>query len=840
MLTNLHFQTPIAKSGAIRWHVKGEQFQHNSQLGKMTPVHRSNSYQSPKKQCLDEVTPDSTTQAEKLLLEFIKGQEVLAKQKDGRYYFGTIVEVDAVREQCLVKYGDNTQNWSTFKDVTKLSTALEQEDLLCVICKKSSPKNEKQISVCDRCGRGYHKKCHQPEITSQKEDSNWMCKRCLDSDPNRLRKSESKPPFRRDSRNSTGSSTQETMPSSTTPKVLLYDLSTLSWDTYHRVNEEQIYCYCGDHGEWYKQMLQCGRCKQWFHEKCIDCLQFPLYCGDRFYVFVCAICNHGKEFVRRLEIKWVDLVHLMLFNLTVHHCKKYYDLDTVVIPYISDNWHALQLGPKMANVTKLERRENILSVLTNNRNRFKCGREIKKRTTIWGLRVRLPPPVPCIVLPQPQRKITDVELKELWQGNRRLQFLAPPTYSNNRKIVSSDSAMRNIMLGVAYQQSTNHSENESPCPSPDMEKEDRIIPPPLFSIAKPSHNKDQYLGAGCAKKTAPFKKMSLQRRKKLLAMTNRERDRILKRPRRLVSAKSEGKGKSSEPKPAVELPPTPPTSVSAPPTPPASTGGGSLQSDFSNEFSEGSSQVKGVSNKKQTFAMDLELNTPCDTSSDETSSKSTLDLIIPPPKDFEGKNNPFLTLLKMGVDEPVKKKRGKDITLPLPLKTVIPGQPVMRPMKRQLSEKDIIVGPNGEIKRKKRLRRNRSNVSNYGIGQTASKTATVTPAKSTDTNAQLGNSLDYSLNVHVRRLRQRPEKPPDKEPPPSAAPKQPTPKHSPVKTEPDIDMEDLKTSVNMYFGAVNRIAAGERFTVRAKRIGPTGKLECLIEWEGPGGGQGMT
>lgn len=53
-------------------------------------------------------------------------------------------------------------------------------------------------------------------------------------------------------------------------------------------------------------------------------------------------------------------------------------------------------------------------------------------------------------------------------------------------------------------------------------------------------------------------------------------------------------------------------------------------------------------------------------------------------------------------------------------------------------------------------------------------------------------------------------------------------------------MEDLKTSVNMYFGAVNRIAAGERFTVRAKRIGPTGKLECLIEWEGPGGSQGMT
>lgn len=101
------------------------------------------------------------------------------------------MEVDSVRTQCLVKYGDNTQHWSSFKDLTKLSTGkwlteivenvynhffgknqgLEQEDLLCVICKKSSPKSDKVIRVCDRCGRGYHKKCHQPEVPcpSQKE-----------------------------------------------------------------------------------------------------------------------------------------------------------------------------------------------------------------------------------------------------------------------------------------------------------------------------------------------------------------------------------------------------------------------------------------------------------------------------------------------------------------------------------------------------------------------------------------------------------------------------------------------------------------------------------------------
>lgn len=72
-----------------------------------------------------------------------------------------------------------------------------------------------------------------------------------------------------------------------------------------------------------------------------------LYLIFRFYVFVCSICNQGKDFLRRLEMKWVDLVHLMLFNLTVYNSKKYYDLDTIIIPYINDNWHALQLPPKV-------------------------------------------------------------------------------------------------------------------------------------------------------------------------------------------------------------------------------------------------------------------------------------------------------------------------------------------------------------------------------------------------------------------------------------------------------------------------------------------------------------
>ena len=75
-------------------------------------------------------------------------------------------------------------------------------------------------------------------------------------------------------------------------------------------------------------------------------------------------------------------------------------------------------------MTTQERKESILSVLSNNRNRFKCGREIKKRTTIWGLRVRNPPPAPTFTLTA-ARPITDAVLKELWGANKRLKFLPP-------------------------------------------------------------------------------------------------------------------------------------------------------------------------------------------------------------------------------------------------------------------------------------------------------------------------------------------------------------------------------------------------------------------------------
>ncbi|XP_073979906.1 polycomb protein Pcl isoform X3 [Rhodnius prolixus] len=656
--------------------------------------------------------PDSTTREK---LSFCIGDEVLMQRRDGNFYFGAVIKIDLSREQCLVKFGDNTESWSTFSRLAKLSTGV---DVTCVKCKSSETKADNDIAVCDKCSRGYHQLCHQPHIKNEDfgGELKWECSRCQDLPDRRqlpLRKSSAPPlpqvliqpavppppplrptsPTNRLPPNVATEANKKKLPYN----LYNFQLADLTWDMQHRVNSEGKYCYCGNNGKWFLQMLQCGRCRQWFHGRCIASLRYPLLFGDRFYVFICTLCNAGSEFLRRLEVKWVDLIHLAAFNLTLKMAKKYQDVEDF-IKFINTNWKNLQLPPKILETQLVDRRELIISNLTSNRNRFKCSREVKKRTTMWGLKVRVPPPTPAFSLP-PNRPLSDQVLSDAWNNNARLQFLpVPPDHLLPIKDYNFFPDWETININERL---------------PGLELL-RIETRPFLILPKGLSSAGQN---ACIKSSTPFypeSRSQIERRIKA-----QETDRLQNfrnKKNRKVRRDSLDKNKDRQ-----ELPPTPPSSESNP-----------------------------------------EVLAQPDTSGDESSSRGTLDSIIPPPADFDGRNNPFLST-----------------SLPLTL------APVVRPTKRRLSEKDIRITSSGEIKRR-RVRRSKLD-SNLSAGRKA---------------------------LNARRLKSGPS----------------TPSTSPIKSQPNFNMDDLKSTVNHYFGALNRIASGEKFTVKAKRITPDGKIQYLINW----------
>uniref|UniRef100_A0A182K9R0 PHD-type domain-containing protein n=1 Tax=Anopheles christyi TaxID=43041 RepID=A0A182K9R0_9DIPT len=369
------------------------------------------------------------------------GEDVLVRiAHNDQYYLGTVIELEP-KQSCLVRFEDQTTLRVELSRITRMTT--------------------NGIRTVKDHSSQLHTTCRPDEHEEQEEDEEEQDEEEVEFVPTTNGHSESTsppqtPPPAPPSRSIVIPDGFSPLTSTT---QLPYNPHALHWDKYHRVNTEGHYCYCGADGEWSREMIQCQRCEQWFHGRCVRSLQFPIFLGDTSYLFICSICNHGHEFVRRFELPVLNLVHLALYNLIMRNGCRLYDLRLAIIPYIEDNQRTLQLPDSFKHCNCIvfqqflklstnERIELVQVVLRNNGDRFLNGKEMSLSVHLWTLRKALPPTTESISIPiAPEETVTEHLLRKLPECLQVCRFL-PRT--NHEKNYFMDAVSRERMLGLSY------------------------------------------------------------------------------------------------------------------------------------------------------------------------------------------------------------------------------------------------------------------------------------------------------------------------------------------------------------------------------------------------------
>ncbi|XP_052093492.1 uncharacterized protein LOC127729682 isoform X2 [Mytilus californianus] len=427
----------------------------------------------------------STGKRKKVMLspcKFQINQEVLARWYDGLFYLGTVCKVDERGRKCYVRFEDDSEYWILFKDLQK---GANEGDVSCCLCQTDVSDKPNEIVLCDNCGLGYHQECHNPNISTEvlQPDVEWCCRLCVFAAA--VKKGGAL-------KNGPDAKALQKM-----KQTFPYDINKLTWDAQHKTNVEQCYCYCGGPGSWFLKMLQCCRCRQWFHEACIQCLEYPLMNGDRFYLFVCSHCNMGPEYIKRLDLKWVDVVHLTLYNLTIEgRWNKFFDVDTIV-DFITSNLENLQVNSLSADKDSI--REKVVNSLNGYKSRFTNQKENRKKPMgkpCFGLRVRIPPPAPMVMLPHTGQVNHEVMMSYKEKGKNFKCFMPSqctspvclPWQSKQKGLeidvsiaFKSDKVRRNLLQNASGNQEYKGYDSENSVPTDMVVNQhslEALIPPP--------------------------------------------------------------------------------------------------------------------------------------------------------------------------------------------------------------------------------------------------------------------------------------------------------------------------------------------------------------------------